>query len=44
MRESTAVKLKIYWGALTLQRNSLYSVSRPGHFIQKLNWTKNFIN
>ena len=31
MRESTAVKLKIYWGALTLQLSSLYSVSRPGH-------------
>ena len=31
MRESTAVKLKIYWGALTLQLNSLYSVSRLGH-------------
>ena len=32
MRESTAVMLKIYWGALTLQRNSLYSVSRLGRF------------
>ena len=28
MRESTAVKLKTYWGASTLQRNSLYSVRR----------------
>ena len=28
---ATAVKLKIYWGALTLQLNSLYSVSRLGH-------------
>ena len=27
----TAVKLKTYWGMLTLQLNSLYSVSRLGH-------------
>ena len=31
MRESTAVNLKTYWGMLTLQLNSLYSVSRLGH-------------
>ena len=31
MRKSTAVELKTYWGALTLQLNSLYSVSRLGH-------------
>ena len=36
MRESTAVKLKVYWGALTLQLHSLYSVSRLGRFHKEI--------
>ena len=35
MWESTAAKLEIYWGGLTLQLNSLCSVSRSGHFTLK---------